>query len=177
MAAAGILLSLLAVAGCSSPAPQASESSTASSTAASTQSASSSSSASNSSTGTATASGTPSSKTQSTVGALVADFPKTLLPLLPGASIKLSAVDKSNSPATVSLVGTTKSTSKAIVDFYTKSFKAQGFTLLAGGDIGSVVSKDFVRKDGKESINLSISSDAGTNTFTLGASVETASLK
>ena len=91
--------------------------------------------------------------------------------------MKLSAVDKTTTPATASLVGTTKSASAAIVDFYTKSLKAQGFTALAGGNVGPVVSKDFVRKDGKESVNLSISSAEGESTFTLGASVEAASLK
>lgn len=107
----------------------------------------------------------------------MSDFPKTLLPLLPGATVKLSALDKTTTPATASLVGTTNSNSKAIVDFYTKSFSAQGFSALAGGNVGAVISKDFVRKGGKESINLSIVTDGGSTTFTLGASVEAASLK
>ncbi|WP_394941074.1 hypothetical protein [Psychromicrobium sp. YIM B11713] len=172
LTATGILLCGIALTGCGNSTAQPSGSSPASSSGTSSASASATDSASS-----ADASDAPSSDTKSTVGALIQDFPKTLLPLMPGAEVKLSVVDKSTNPATASLVGSTSSSSKDIVDFYTKALQAQGFTLLPGGNVGSVVSKDFVRKDGKENINLSISSDNGTNTFTLGASVEAASLK
>ncbi|AJT40709.1 hypothetical protein [Psychromicrobium lacuslunae] len=178
LATAGILLCGLTVVGCSNSNPQPGETSPSS---ANTSSASSSAQPSSSSSGTptssATASETPSSNVQSTVNALIPGFPKTLLPLLPGATVKLSAVDKSTTPATASLVGSTTSSSSAIVDFYTKAFKAQGFTALPGGNVGAVVSKDFVRQNGQESVNLSISSEGGSSTFTLGASVAVASLK
>ncbi|WP_233496557.1 hypothetical protein [Renibacterium salmoninarum] len=100
-----------------------------------------------------------------------------MLPLLPGAQVKQSAFDKTKEPAGASLVGATTSSATDIVAFYTKAFGDQGFSLLPGEDVGAVVSKDFVRNNGQETINLSVTTDAGTSTFTLGANVAQASLK
>lgn len=76
-----------------------------------------------------------------------------------------------------SLVGSTTGSNEAIVAFYTKAFTDQGFTLLGDDTSGGLLSKDFVRSDGKETISLSITSEAGVNTFTVGANVAQASLK
>lgn len=94
-----------------------------------------------------------------------------------GAQVKQSAFDKSKDPAAASLVATTTASNDDIVAFYTKAFTDQGFSLLAGDASGGLLSKDFVRSDGKETISLSITSENGLNTFTLGANVAQAALK
>ncbi len=121
--------------------------------------------------------GTASAQATSTVGNLVGGFPSTLLPLFTGAQVKQSAFDKSKDPAAASLVATTTASSDDIVAFYTKAFTDQGFSLLPGDASGGLLSKDFVRSDGKETISLSITSENGLNTFTLGANVAQAALK
>ncbi|WP_285724033.1 hypothetical protein [Psychromicrobium xiongbiense] len=119
----------------------------------------------------------PSAGASASVGGLVGGFPATLIPLMPGAQVLQSAVDSSSDPATVSLVATSSAATADIVGFYTQALQAQGFTALAGDAVGSVASKDFVRNNGKDTINIAISSTNGVNTFTVGAVVAPSSLK
>lgn len=166
--AAGALLCLAALSACSTPDPQPSEDTSPSSSTSPTASASSSA---------ATASASASAQATSTVGNLVSGFPSTLLPLLDGAEVKQSAFDLSKERAAASLVATSTASNEEIVAFYTKAFSDQGFTLLPGESAVGSLTKDFVRNDGKERLTLSISSDNGVNTFTLGANVAQASFK
>lgn len=114
--------------------------------------------------------------TSATVGALVAGFPKKLLPLMPGAKIVASSFDKSASPATVALVGSVAAKPAAVVAFYTKALEAQGFKAVPGNTVGTVASKDFVRA-GNETVNIAVPENAGASTFTIGANVAPESVK
>jgi hypothetical protein len=141
-----------------------------------TSSAGSSSQATSQSTATVTASPSASPGTSATVGALVAGFPQKLLPLMPGAAVVSSSFDKTATPATAALVGSIKSPTAAVVDFYTKELEAQGFKAVPGEAVGTVASTDFVRGD-NETVNLAVVEAAGVSTFTIGANVAAESAK
>ncbi|MDQ6753879.1 MAG: hypothetical protein M3017_10795 [Actinomycetota bacterium] len=112
-----------------------------------------------------------------TVGALVPGFPSTLVPLMSGATVQSSSLDKSKPLVTASLVASTAAKSEDILAFYTKALQDQGFTALPGDAVGSVASKDFTRANGQETVNLAVVPSGATATFTIGANVLPASLK
>jgi len=156
---------MLVLAGCSPAAPGVATSSTGTSSEATSQSAA-----------TAPASPSASPGTSATVGALVDGFPQKLLPLMPGATVVSSSLDKGATPATVALVASIASPTSAVVGFYTKELEAQGFKAVPGEAVGSVASKDFVRGD-NETVNLAVVEAAGVSTFTVGANVAAESAK
>ncbi|MGN7252572.1 hypothetical protein [Arthrobacter sp. SAFR-014] len=125
---------------------------------------------------TATASPSASPGTSATVGALVAGFPSKLVPVMPGAKVVASSFDKSTSPATAALVGSTSAKPAAVVAYYTKALEAQGFKPVPGNSVGSVASKDFVRA-GNETVNIAVPQSGGVSTFTIGANVTPESIK
>lgn len=158
---------VLALTGCSNPsqAGSASPAPTAAATS-STQSASGSS-----------TSGPPATPGASaTVGALVAGFPQTLIPVMPGATVVSSSFEKSGNPATAALVGTIKAPAANVLAFYTQAIEAQGFKAVPGDAVGSTASKDFLRGD-NETANVAVVESAGVSTFTVGANVAAGSIK
>ncbi|MFP3462145.1 hypothetical protein R5O87_14960 [Arthrobacter globiformis] len=124
----------------------------------------------------ATASPSATPGTSATVGALVAGFPSKLLPVMPGAKVVASSFDKSTTPATAALVGSTAAKPAAVVAYYTKALEAQGFKAVPGNAVGSVASKDFVRA-GSETVNIAVPATGGVSTFTIGANVTPESVK
>ncbi|WP_231391733.1 hypothetical protein [Arthrobacter sp. 35W] len=125
----------------------------------------------------ASATATSTSTATGTVGALVAGFPTTLLPLMPGATLKSTIFDATGAKATASMVAATTATQEGVLAFYTKALGDQGFTPLPGDAVGSIASKDFTRANGTELVSLSMVPENGTVTFTLSANVLPASLK
>ncbi|HET8879002.1 MAG TPA: hypothetical protein VFN00_06075 [Arthrobacter sp.] len=125
-----------------------------------------------------TASASPSARpgTSATVGALVAEFPQKLLPVMPGAKVESSSFDKTGTPATIALVGKITAPSADVVGYYTKALEGQGFKAVPGETVGSVASKDFLRGD-SETVNLAVVEAAGISTFTIGANVAAESAK
>ncbi|MDE8668258.1 hypothetical protein PY310_06615 [Pseudarthrobacter sp. H3Y2-7] len=148
---------MLALAACSPAAPDATSSSAATSSPASTTS-----------TVTASASPTASPGTSATVGKLVEGFPEALIPVMPGATVISSSLDKAKQPATAALVASITAPTAAVVDFYTKHLEGQGFKAVPGDAVGAVASKDFVRND-NETVNVAVVEAAGVSTFTIGA--------
>jgi hypothetical protein len=110
------------------------------------------------------------------VGALVAGFPSKLLPVMPRSKVVASSFDKSTTPATAALVGSTAAKPAAVVAYYTKALEAQGFKAVPGNTVGSVASKDFVRA-GSETVNIAVPATGGVSTFTIGANVTPESVK
>ncbi len=157
--------SLLALAACSPAAPGVT-----------TSSSSSAQSATDSANITASASPTPSPGTSATVGNIVAGFPETLIPAMPGATVISSSFDKTAAPATVALVGSVAAPTAAVVDFYAKHLEGLGFKAVPGDAVGAVASKDFVR-NGTETVNVAVVEAAGVSTFTIGANVAVESAK
>ncbi len=122
-------------------------------------------------------SASPTAGSTATVGALVADFPSTLLPVMSGARVKASSFDRTKTPATASVTAAVSATSTDVLAYYTKVFQDQGFTALPGDAVGSVAAKDFSRANGTETAQVSVvPSEAGV-TFTVSANVLPASLK
>ncbi|ABM09320.1 hypothetical protein [Paenarthrobacter aurescens] len=119
----------------------------------------------------------PAPDATATVNALVPGFPEQLIPVMPKTSVRSSSVDKSDSVATVALVGTIKAPPEGVVDYYKTSMEAQGFKLVPGPSaVGNVTSLDFIRGDG-ETVNVSIRQKEGVSTFTIGANVAAGSVK
>jgi hypothetical protein len=87
-----------------------------------------------------------------------------------------SSFDKSTTPATAALVGSTAAKPAAVVAYYTKALEAQGFKAVPGNPVGSVASKDFVRA-GSETVNIAVPETGGVSTFTIGANVTPESVK
>ena len=125
-----------------------------------------------------TASASPSAEpdTSATVGAMVPGFPEQLLPVMPGAKVVSSSFDKTITPATVALVGSTSAPQAEVLAFYTQHLLGQGFTAVPGETVGAVPSKDFLRGD-NETVNISLLETAGVSTFTIGANVTAESVK
>jgi len=114
--------------------------------------------------------------TSATVGALVPGFPQRLLPLMPGAKVVSSSLDKTTVPATVALVGGITAPPADVLAFYTKGLQAQGFKAVPGETVGALPSKDFLRGD-SETVNISVMESRGVSTFTIGANVAAGSVK
>nr|WP_284976130.1 hypothetical protein [Arthrobacter sp. efr-133-TYG-104] len=122
-------------------------------------------------------SGSPVPSATATVGALVAGFPQQLIPVMPSTSVRSSSFDKTNSPATVALVGAVKAPPESVVDYYKTSLEAQGFKVVPGPEaVGAVTSINFIRGD-NETVNVSIREKEGVSTFTIGANVAAGSIK
>lgn len=122
--------------------------------------------------GTTTAPGTGPAK-----AGLVAGFPSTVLPLMPGAVLEVSSLEKAEPVSTASLTATVTATPAAVLDFYTASFAAQGFTAQPGDAVDGTPLKTFLRADGQEIVTVSVVQSADTATFTLGATLLPASIK
>lgn len=161
IAAAGTLLALAAC----TPASSESQASSAANPAASAQSST-----------TAPPSPSAAPGTSATVGALVPGFPHKLLPLMPGAKVVSSSLDKTTVPATVALVGSITAPAADALAFYTKALQAQGFKPVPGETVGALPSKDFLRGD-NETVNISVMQTTGVSTFTIGANVAAESVK
>lgn len=159
---------VLAVSACSPSSPGQTPASPASSSSSATPTASA------QPTGTQGDPATPGSS--ATVGTLVAGFPQSLIPVMPGSAVVSSAFEKTGSPATVALVGTIKSPAATVVAYYTHALEAQGFKAVPGEAVGSIASKDFLRGD-NETVNISVVEAAGLSTFTVGANVAPESIK
>lgn len=114
--------------------------------------------------------------TSATVGALVPGFPQKLLPLMPGAKVVSSSLDKTTVPATVALVGSITAPAADALAYYTKALQAQGFKPVPGETVGALPSKDFLRGD-NETVNISVMQTTGVSTFTIGANVAAESVK
>jgi hypothetical protein len=175
VAAAAVALALM-LAGCSSGSSGSQGSTGAASSTAGTGTSSSASTSSSAGTS-ATSSMSQNASSTATVGALVPGFPSTLIPLMPGAMVQSSSLDKSKPLVTASLVASSSAKSDDVLAFYTKALQDQGFTALPGDTVGSVPSKDFTRADGKETVNISVVPSGSSVTFTIGANVLPASLK
>lgn len=178
LVAATVLAAALALTACSGStgAPSSSTqtsgaSGTSASSAAATSTGTSAATASSSSTG------GPTSGPQSTTDGLVAGFPTSLIPLMPGATIKSSNYDSSQAIATASLVATSSETAAAIGDYYTKVYVEQNFTPLPATSVDGVTSLSFTRTNGTETVNVSVGPAASGVTINVGAHVLPASMK
>lgn len=126
---------------------------------------------------TVSASSTPSSSASSTVNALVPGFPTKLIPIMPGSTPLSTSYDATTNPAKASLVASTSSTSAQILSYYSGQFTGQGFTAVPATKVGTTDSQDFVRSNGKETVNVAVVVVDGRTTYTVGASVDPAAVK
>lgn len=164
---------VLVLAACSEPAaPSTSPAATASDTATASESA-----ATASATAAATKTATASADTQTAVKALVAGFPKTVVPLMKNAQIQTSSIQRSTPLSTASLVATVTAPAADVLSYYAKVFTAQGFTAQPGNAVDGVPLKTFIRAAGQEIITVSVVQTGATATFTVGADLLPASLK
>ncbi|UWX98237.1 hypothetical protein N2K95_06180 [Arthrobacter zhaoxinii] len=129
--------------------------------------------------GTASAASSPASGTAGSPSpsaspvALAEDFPSTLIPVLDGAEILSSTVDRANGTLTAVLVESSDAPAAEILAFYDAKLTAQGFTAAEAAP-GSPSSRDYVRTGAgdPETVNITaIAQDGGPATVTVGATV------
>lgn len=116
-------------------------------------------------------SGTPS-PTASPV-ALAEGFPSDLIPVMDGAELLSSSVDRANGTLTAVLVESSDAPADEILAFYDAKLVAQGFTA-AEAATGSPSSRDYVRTGAgePETVNITaITKEGGPATVTVGATV------
>lgn len=133
--------------------------------------------ATNSASPTVSASDTPSSSASSTVNALVPGFPTKVIPIMPGSTPLSTSYDATTNPAKASLIASTSATSAQILSYYSGQFTGQGFTAVSPTKVGSTDSQDFVRSNGKETVNVAVVVVDGRTTYTVGASVNPSALQ
>ncbi|GAB3286583.1 hypothetical protein GCM10027449_33450 [Sinomonas notoginsengisoli] len=122
------------------------------------------------------------------MSAIAAGFPSQTLPLMPGAAALATSFDASASPAVASIVASNSKASAAeMLDYYTKTLTAQGFTAVPNASASSSASsaiaaagtlvRDFVRSNGSETAAITVVTANGQAVATVGVSVAPASLK
>ena len=135
-----------------------------------------------------TSAGTPSATVAATASAgtptaetaqkeLVAGFPSNLIPLMKGAEIQASSLQRSTPISVASLTATVTAKAAEVLAYYTKVYTGQKFTALPGDSVDGTPTKTFVRASGKESVVVGVVQTGSTATVTIGANVVPASLK
>lgn len=123
----------------------------------------------------ATATATPTAQTA--VKKLVEGFPFAAVPLMEKARIQVSSTEKAGPVSLASMTASITAGSAEVLDYYTKAFTAQGFTAQPGDAVDGVPLKTFVRTGGQEVATVSVIEEAGTATFTVGATLLPAAFK
>ncbi|MFJ3958556.1 hypothetical protein [Arthrobacter sp. NPDC090010] len=113
----------------------------------------------------------------SAASALPAGFPRTLLPLMPGAHDASGTVTPRNDFTDIALNATVPAKPEAVDSFYSARFTALGFKAPPAVTVSGVLTKTFVRSNGDETISLSVTPVAGGSTVTIGATVKAGSVK
>ncbi|WP_245933487.1 hypothetical protein [Arthrobacter livingstonensis] len=136
---------------------------------------------------TATSAITPSPSSPAAAGAsptaetaqkeLVAGFPSKLIPLMKGAEVQTSSLQRSTPISVASLTATLTAKPADVLAYYTKVYLGQSFTALPGDSVDGTPTKTFVRDAGKESVVVGVVQTGSTATVTIGANVVPASLK
>ncbi|WP_287929727.1 hypothetical protein [Arthrobacter sp.] len=124
---------------------------------------------------TAAAGATPTAQTATKE--LVAGFPTKLIPLMKGATVQASSLQRSTPLSVASLTETVTAKPADVMAYYTKVYLAQKFTALPGDSVDGTPSKTFVRSSGQENVNVAVVQTGTTATVTVGANVLPASLK
>jgi hypothetical protein len=96
---------------------------------------------------------------------------------MPGSTPLSTSYDATTNPAKASLVASTTSASAQILSYYSGQFTSQGFTAVAPTRVGTTDSQDFVRSNGKETVNVAVVVVDGRTTYTVGATVNPSALK
>ena len=110
--------------------------------------------------------------TEAAAGALVPGFPSTLLPLLPGATVTASAVQRHSGVMDVSLSATTRAPAPTVLAFYSGVLGRAGFsqtrgTMLPPGAIGLA----FGRGAGQELLVVAVVDRGAVRSFSVGGTL------
>lgn len=127
--------------------------------------------------GSATAAAGATPTAQTATKELVAGFPTKLIPLMKGATVQASSLQRSTPLSVASLTETVTAKPADVMAYYTKVYLAQKFTALPGDSVDGTPSKTFVRSSGQENVNVAVVQTGTTATVTVGANVLPASLK
>lgn len=127
--------------------------------------------------GSATAAAGATPTAQTATKELVAGFPTKLIPLMKGATVQASSLQRSTPLSVASLTETVTAKPADVMAYYTKVYLAQKFTALPGDSVDGTPSKTFVRSSGQENANVAVVQTGTTATVTVGANVFPASLK
>jgi len=126
---------------------------------------------------TATGTGTPTAVAG--VNELVAGFPSKLIPLMKGAKVEGSSVQRSTPLSIAALTASITAPAADVMKYYSKVFTDQGFKAqtVAPTPVDNVLAATFVRGAQPEIVTISIKQTGALSTVTIGANVLPASLK
>ena len=122
-----------------------------------------------------TATAAPASSPTATPVALAEGFPADRIPVMDGADILSSTVDRSGRTVTSVLVASSPAPAADILAFYDAALTGQGFEAAPAAD-GAPSSRDYVRagSDEPETVNITvIVKDGGRATVTVGSTLIT----
>ena len=102
------------------------------------------------------------------VGEVVEGFPTEIIPVLPDAEITLSTVVPANGVRQVSLAGTSTLPAEEILTFYRDALVAQDFTETASAVPEGVLGATFSRGDATELLTVTVATADGAQQFTVG---------
>jgi hypothetical protein len=107
----------------------------------------------------------------SAVGEVVQGFPTDVVPVPPGAEVKVSTVAAADGRRQVSLAGETDQPADAVLAFYRDALVKQGFAEAQANLPPGVVGATFSRADGAEILTLSVVSNGGRQQFSIGGTI------
>lgn len=105
---------------------------------------------------------------EAAVGEVVEGFPTDVVPVMPGATVKLSTVATTDGVRQLALAGETSEPADAVLAFYRDALTAQGFTEANAALPQGAVGATFVRGEGSEILTLSVVSVDGKQQFSIG---------
>lgn len=125
-------------------------------------------------------SGTAAPPSASPTSVALADgFPTALIPVMDGAGIRSSTVDRTGTQVSAVLVESTEAPAAEVFAFYDKALTAQGFEAVESA-AGAPASRDYIRAGSAEpeTVNVTVTAREGEpSTVTVGATVLAESVK
>lgn len=124
---------------------------------------------------TGTATGTATASPTGSIGGLAAGFPVDIVPVPPGAEVKVSTTaPASEGRLQLSLGGQTAAPADTVLQFYREALLPQGFVESpAAGLPAGVVGGVFARSDGSEVLTVVVSPLEAAQQFSVGGVVAT----
>lgn len=96
-------------------------------------------------------------------------FPKDLIPPMDDAQILVSDIEASQNAVSISFVASTKASPERILKFYGQALTDHQFEPLESNSVKGAASRTYTRKQGAETVNISVVESGSTSTITIGA--------
>lgn len=105
------------------------------------------------------------------VGGVVPDFPKDVLPVPEGAEVLLTSAVPTGDKLQVSLSGRTAAAPESVLETYRASLTGAGFAESPSAGAPGALASTFTRGGGAEVVSVAVVPDGASSTFTVGGTV------